>query len=88
MKKQVEKVKITGLALEKVFNQEFLDKLNENNETFPVSVILAREIGKDKEKKVEQIQLFRQSSIEKKQNILHLESDEEDLIDEIIRLLK
>lgn len=88
MKKIVEKVKVNELILEKIFNKEFLDELNKENETFPVNVTLVREIEKDKDKKIEQIQLFRETSIEKKENILHLESNEEYLINELIEKLK
>lgn len=88
MKKIVEKVKVTELILEKIFNKKFLDELNKENETFPVNVTLVREIGEDKSKKIEQIQLFRETSIERKENILHLESNEEYLINELIEKLK
>lgn len=88
MKKIVEKVKVTELALEKIFNKEFLEELNQKHETFPVNVTLVREIGDEKDKKIEQIQLFRQTSIERKENILHIESNEEYLINELIDNLK
>ncbi|USN43691.1 MAG: hypothetical protein H6500_04860 [Candidatus Woesearchaeota archaeon] len=87
MKREVEKLKITGLQLEKVFDKNFLRILNGKEETFPISLVFVREIGEGREKTIKQLQLSRESSIDKKDNTLHITSNDEGFMEEFIALL-
>lgn len=84
---KAEKFKVEGFSLEEVFNKEFLDKINELGEFFPVQMAFVRESDDDKVLNSE-IVFGVKNTVERKQKIIHIESSDTDVLENLMEKLK
>ena len=77
-----EKVRVEGMALRDVFKPDFLSKIDDRGENiFPISIAFVRESEKDGKLHSSLITFSHQNNDEVKNKILHIESEDPELLD-------
>lgn len=87
MKTKVEKFRVEEFSLEKIFNPDFISKLKKYGEFFPVQTAFVRE-SEDENVSNSEIIFTIKNSIERKQNIVHIESSDSDVLENLVKDLK
>jgi hypothetical protein len=85
----VEKVRLEGTALKDVFNEDFLSKIADTGDNiFPISIAFVREFEKDGKLHSSLITLSHQTNEEVKNKVLHIESEDPELLDMFLKIIE
>lgn len=85
----VEKVRLEGTALKDVFKDVFLSKIADTGENiFPISIAFVREFEKDGKLHSSLITLSHQTNEEVKNKVLHIESEDPELLDIFLKIIE
>jgi hypothetical protein len=85
----VEKVRLEGTALKDVFNEDFLSKIADTGDNiFPISIAFVREFEKDGKLHSSLITLSHQTNEEVKNKVLHIESEDPELLDTFLKIIE
>ncbi|MCX6742062.1 MAG: hypothetical protein NTX24_02715 [Candidatus Pacearchaeota archaeon] len=86
---KIEKVILENYCITDIFKEDFIEKIKGlSGETFPISLVLINEKGSEDKKEVSPIIFSHQSNEEIKKKIMHLESPNTDLLNELLKVLK
>ena len=85
----VEKVRLEGTALKDVFKEDFLSKIADTGDNiFPISIAFVREFEKDGKLHSSLITLSHQNNEEVKNKVLHIESEDPELLDTFLTIIE
>lgn len=85
----IEKVRLEGKSLGEIFKEDFMSKVFDAGENiFPISVAFVREFEKEGKLHASLITFSHQNSDEIKSKILHVESEDSELIDIFLRIIE
>lgn len=85
----IEKVRLEGTSLKDVFKDDFLSKIADTGENiFPISIAFVRESEKDGKLHSSLITFSHQNNDEVKNKILHIESEDPELLDIFLKIIE
>ncbi|HII00711.1 TPA: hypothetical protein HA351_03340 [Methanosarcinaceae archaeon] len=85
----IEKVRLEGKALGDIFKEDFLNKIAYSGENiFPINVAFVREFERDGKLHASLITFSHQNNAEVKNKVLHLESEDPELLDIFLKIIE
>lgn len=85
---KIEKVILEDYCITDIFKEDFIKKISGlQGETFPINLVLINEKGSENKREVSPIIFSHQSNEEVKKKIMHLESPNTELLNELIKVL-
>ncbi|MFY1112323.1 MAG: hypothetical protein AB3K77_11665 [Methanosarcinaceae archaeon] len=85
----IEKVRLEGKALGDIFKEDFLNKIADSGENiFPINVAFVREFERDGKLHASLITFSHQNNDEVKNKVLHLESEDPELLDIFLKIIE